>query len=420
MKSKTFIILIAICLVLAGAVYFIYTKDQKKDAETKPAGDVFANLPVNDVASVKITSPESEVELKKGDPVWIVENRFGYPADFKKIADFVKKVRDLKVGRTFNASEDTLTRLALNSPDKPDTPDDQKGTRVLFEDKDQKVLMDVVLGKAREADSGHGGHYVKSANEFSVYVVDQNFRYINKKPEEWIDKELIDVKAKDIEKVVCVDPENEGPLYTLQRPEKDKDPEFLDAPEGKKIKKAKINGIFGALSSFRIEDVADPAKDASETAAEKALRYEFHLFDGTVYHVFPGKAVAGDDNKYYVKAEVKYAAPTETPSEETPETGGEKPPGLNPDDIAPEPVAASEPMAAASEEKKDGDDAKDEEAAKKETKSPAELAADAEKLNQKVSPWTFVIAKWKHEKYVADPGDFFEEEEKEEAGGGSE
>ncbi|QTA84317.1 DUF4340 domain-containing protein [Desulfonema magnum] len=377
MKLKTFVILLVVCCALGGVAYFTMYQKETENKQVKMGEKLFPDFPVNDVAAITIKSHEDSVALKKGEPVWVVENRFNYPADFSKITDIVKKLKDSKLGRSFKADDEKRSRLALYGPEKEDMPEDQRGTRLTLEDKKKKILADIILGNPREG----GGHYVMHANADDVYMVDQIFSFLDKKPDEWLDKELTEAKSNDVEKVVCTDPKSEKVIYTLKRPEKGKDPEFANLPEGKKLKKSKANSLFGAIGSFRIEDVADPAKEAGETGLDNALCFEYHMFDGTVYKVYPGTALNNDNDKFYLKMSAAYVAKEKK-----------------------------------EEEKKQGEEEKavaDEETSKPEEteKNEVELSAEAEKLNKRISPWIYIVSKWRHDNFVADPEEFFEEQE---------
>ncbi len=83
MKLRTFVILLVICGILGGAAYFMSGQDnQSEDKQLKMGENLLGKLPVKDIASITIKSNEDSVALKKGDPVWVIENRFNYPANF--------------------------------------------------------------------------------------------------------------------------------------------------------------------------------------------------------------------------------------------------------------------------------------------------------------------------------------------------
>ena len=381
MKTKTFVILLIACAVLTLVTYMTLNHDDAGTKQGKMGEKLFSDLPLNAVAAVTVKGPDESVTLKKGENIWLVENRFNYPASFSLLTDIVNNLKDAAIGRSFKADEETLSRLSLQHPDKKEKAAEQRGVQVILQDKDRKVLADVMVGKARP----EGGHYLMLAKEPTVYLVDKTFKTLNKKLADWLDKELTEeINAADIEKVVCRD--SEKILYTFKRPEKGKDAEFEGTvPEGKKLKNAKVNEVFGALSYFRIDDIADPAKKAEETGLDKALCFEFYLFDGTVYKAYPGKELTEDKEKSYFKAEVAYLAPEKKAEEkkEEPDKADKKEEKTQPPEKTQKP-----------EEK---------------PKTEADVSADAKKLNEKISPWIYVISKWKREKFVANTDDFFEE-----------
>ncbi len=394
MKLKSFVILLVVAAVLGGLAY-LGTRTETSEKQGKMGGPFLSDFPMNEIRSVSVKSAENSASLKKGETVWVLEDRFNYPADFSAITDFVKNLKEAKVGRSFKAEKDTLARLGLEDPDKKEGAAEEKGIRVILEAKEKKVLADLIIGKSRESSSpgSGGGQYVMLAKDPTVYLVDKSFRSLDKKAAEWLDKELTDVKTPDIEKVICLDPKSGKTVYTLKRPEKGKDAELTEMPAERKVKKAKINSALGAVASLRIEDVADPAKKAEETGMDKALCLEYHLFDGTVYKAYPGIAVPEDAEKYYLKVEVGYTAP-EVKAEENAEASGD-------------------------EKLSDEDKAKQEEERKKKAedrkKQESELADTAKKLNEKISPWTYLIPKWKYENFVSNAEEFLEEVKKEEA-----
>ncbi len=309
MKSKTFFILLALCAVLGIATYMVSTSGRNSEKKQTGSEDKFlSELPVNDIASISVKDAENEVVLEKGESVWAVKTRFGYPADFGKIAEFAKKLKESKVGRTFDATDDTRDRLALHSPDEKDIKPENKGTRVTLKDKAGKVLADVIVGKAREASAGAGGHYLMTVGGKTVYLVDKDYAYMDKKPSDWVLTDLLDVKSEEVREVVCTDSKSGTVRYTLRRAEKGKDMELVNAPADKKLIPSKLNNVVSALAGFKIEDVADPAAKAEDTGTD-GICLTFRIFDGTEYSACPGKASKEDAEKYYVRVSAAYKEP---------------------------------------------------------------------------------------------------------------
>ncbi len=383
MKLKSFIILLVVCAVLGVAAYFTLMKKEPEATGPKMGDLLFEDFPVNDVARISITNDEGTVTLQK-DKVWGVVERYNYPADFDKIRTFVKKFLDLRLGNVFKGSKDSISRLKLAAPDQEGVPQESKGARITLEDKQNKPVIDIIIGASRKSGTG-GGHYLRMADEEKVYLVAENFRYIDDTPKDWIEKDLLSADAADIKSMACYPPETEEPLYSLKRSEKNKDAEFVAPPEDKKIKDSKISSVMRAIASIRTEDIADPAKGLDEIGMESPHRFEYRTFDGTVYKIRTGKSGEGDSAEHYLKLEVSFMAPEET---EESETEGET--------METEAEGAESAPAAAETD----------------SKSPEEIAKEAETLNEKVEPWTYIISQWKYEAFETDLNEFYEEETK--------
>ncbi len=392
MKSKTFIVLLVVCAVLGGITYWQFNKENGGAARDAAMGEeLLADLSVNDIAAVRVIGPENSAALKK-ETVWEVENRFGYPADFSRITDLVKKLRSVAVGRSFKANDDARSRLALHPPDKDGVDDEARGTRVVLENADGKTLADVLVGNPREASAGAGGHYLMRLPGDTVYLVDKSFSRLETEPREWLVKELVDASSADIREVQYRAADGGEPVYTLARPEKGKDPAFQVRPEGfsdREIKKSEINTLFGALSGFQIENVADPADKPADDSFRHV--FEYRLFDGSWYKAFLGEAVPGDDDdNYYVKVRAGFTSP---PAEETDSEG---------DDASTE-AAEDDPEAQkkAEEEKK--------KTAEERRQKQAELKEKALELDEKLQSWTYIVPEWRYNKFKTDVEGLFEE-----------
>jgi len=369
MKFRSFIILLAICCGLAAVTYVVLVPTKETSRQSMLGQKPFESLAVNDIAAITITAPGSEIVLKKQASGWTVANRFNYPANFSNIADFAKKINRLTIGRNFKATPETISRLALHPPERKDIQKSRKGVRVLLADKNNNSLLDLIIGKSRESSAGTGGQYVMPSKTSMVYLVDGDFRYLEKEASEWLDSALFDIKAEDIEKVIAHTPGRKTPLYTLKRPSKDKAPVFVSPPENKTVTSSKIDEVFEALWSMEINDISDPLKTSRQTGFEILPHFEYHLFDGTVYRIYPGNAVNQDEKQFYLKVDVSYQKPKPEPADDQ--------------SSSPEEEAARQ---------------------KKET----ELQAEIKRLSGRISPWTYIVSKWKIERFVNDPEEFFE------------
>ena len=394
MKPKTMLFLVIILGILIGISTIIKTMQTPSvSKKSRLGGELLENLPVNDIASVTIQSEEGTVQLGKVDDKWVVKSRYNYPVDFKKLIDFVKKWKEAKIGRSFKASEASLARMKLLSPDKAEANDEEKGIMVSLKKDDDSVIANIITGKVRENEQrASGGQYVRIDDSDTVYLTDKNFKYVTKDSKGWLDKDLLDIKDEDIQKVIFKNLDGKK-VYTIQREKKGEDAKLVNVPEGRKPNKSEISSVMRALSSLRIEDIENPNEE--QTDKSKVDQMTFYLFNGKVYSLYPEKKFKNNEDVYCIRMEVAFQKPPE------PEKKEEKPAETT-DEITPVP------------EEKAETDADKEDADKKEEKTPEELAYEAKSDNIKMSPWTYVLAKWKYENFISNIEELLEEEKKKE------
>jgi hypothetical protein len=369
MKVKTLVVLLIILAVLA--VIGVATLNRKGPEQGKKVLGTFLmkDLPANDIAALDIRGKGGEaVHLRKVAGRWVVQERFGYPADFSRLSDLVHKLMNAKVGRTFQASQDALKRLQLLDPEQGNAKDEEKGTRVTFQDSKGKTLAQLVMGKVMKGGQGGmypEGQYLKLNDRPNIFLVDKAFEGLEKSPSGWLKKDLIDVKAADVREISCVAADGKNVVYAFKRPEEGKDLEPVTLPPGRKLRKSGLNELAGALSSLNIEDVADPGLDLQSMGLNPSAKLEYRLFNGIVYDLYPGKKCKGSD-KCYLRVEVGYEKPA---------------------DVTQAPKGKIQ-------------------------KKKEDPAQEAKSLTQKIGHWTYIIPQWKHDAFVTDLGSLLEKESK--------
>ena len=386
MKIKTSVTLLVILAVLAVAGILLVREQSPRRGGVALGTQLLKDLPGNGVVAIEIKGPEGDtVSLAKKEDNWVVKDRYGYSADFSKIADFVRSLQQMQVGRSFEASEDTLKRLKLGDPEGANVPDDDKGILVELKDDAGKSLASVVLGKRRKTGRGASTHgqYIRLGPEPLVYLVDKDFASYRREPQDWLEKLLVDVRDDAVRKVVCEGLDEEGVLFGVERPGKGAELVLLDPPPDKKIKKASLDILARALDTLRLDDVVDPAATLESLGIELQARLEYHTFDGMIYRAYPGKSNT-DAERFYLRLEVDYKEPPEEVMEATAEEEG----------------SATEKAGAEEEEQPE--------------KTPEEMTREAKELNERLSAWTYEISEWKHGDFIMDLEEFFEEPEKKE------
>ena len=377
MKTRTLLILILILGILAGAGALIIRLKAPERSQERMGNHLFEQLPVNDIMSITIKGDGEAVTLVKKTDFWVVANRFHYPADFSKIIDLVRNFKDAKIGRQFASSEDKLKRLSLKDPEDSEAPQGTQGIRILLQGEKGASLASILLGKTRKGGEGGAfpdGRYVMLGDEPTIYLIDKHFPLLEKKPSAWLDKELVKVAGDEVKKISCAKDQGKKVVYTLERPKKGNDFETENLQAGQKIDKSKINRLSGALSALRIEDVLDPSTDPVTIGMDASTKLEYHLFNGTIYRVYVGKGCLEAD-RCYLKVEVDYQKPkgeTDKPAE--------------------------------------GESGKKGQGSPK--KTPEEYALEAKHLNDRLSPWVYVIPKWQHSAFVTDLDQLLEKTDK--------
>jgi len=350
MKTKTVVTLLIILALLAGSgVLILHFQDQDS-----PSGEMGAflieQLPANEIASITIDRPGDSVSMTKEGDLWVVKDRFGYPADFSKISDLAKTLKRVKVGRKFGPSDDLKKRLALKSPDDTGAPESERGTRVRLKDGAGNTLVDILLGKTRTRGGENrspDGQYVMLANDPDIFLVGTPFSSFEVGPSAWLEKELVKVTAEDVKKIVSFGPNQGEKRFILERPEKGKDFELLRPSTDKKTEKSALNRLAGALSSLRAEDISNPSAPPESVSPKLSPRLDYYLYNGMIYHVFPGKPCS-ETGPCYLRLRVDY----------------QKGPATE--------------------------------------KEVEEDAARAKRQDLRLSPWVFEIPRWQHKDFLTD------------------
>jgi hypothetical protein len=298
MRGKTIGWLLGGTIILAAAALLLRSGGQNESGAARIGERLFPSLPVEEVARITVTGHRQTVLLRRGEEGWTVTERFGYPADFNRIAALVEKIADLRIGRQFAATPEVRARLGLNAPGSA-APEGEIGVQVRLGREDGKPdVAAFLLGKPREAAAPGGGQYVLAENEQAVSLVDREFEPLDETTgADWIDKQVLNAAASEIESVVCRR-FPEGPvLYRLRRPAKGQKAILEgEAPAGQRLLDYRIEQLFEALSPLKVSDVAGPV-GAGEDQRDESLIYEFTQFDGAQYRLVPGTVPAGQEEK---------------------------------------------------------------------------------------------------------------------------
>jgi hypothetical protein len=377
MRARSLIILLLSLGVAMGATALVVHWQSSKPSRTVLGSRLLADLPVNEVAFLSIKSGDNAVSLARKESGWVVQERFNYPADFGRITNLIRKLKEVQVGRQFEGSEETLKRLALKDPDGPQDSETEKGTRMVLKDQQEKVLASVLLGSERQRAPnvrGSGGRYLRLGESTMVYLIDEHLRLAQGEPADWLERQLLQVEPAELKRISAATADGKRVLYSFQRSGPGKELENVDLKVSGKIREQELRRVSMALRGLRIIDVVE--HQASPTLDGFPFRLDYELFNGMTYRIYPSAGCSkSSEDQCLLRLEVDYQEPPADKGDESVKEAG-------------------------AEEKSETE------------KTSEELAAEARSLNERLSPWIYRVPWSKHYAFKTDPIYFFEKEKK--------
>ncbi|HZN24646.1 MAG TPA: DUF4340 domain-containing protein [Burkholderiales bacterium] len=312
MNRKQFLILVVALLVLGGAGLAMFWQDiaAYRTAGSKIGGKLLPNLKIADLAQLELRDAKNRVTLVRKENHWVVQERDGYPADFKAISDFVIKLSDLKIVQADTVGESLLPRVELVEPGKGEGA----GTLVELKDAGGKTLAAVVLGKkVLKKDPGNplpsaqdgvpAARYIRVLDEKNqVVVVSDPLAAAEAQPGRWLDKDF----AK-IERVKTLSVESDNG-WKITRDEEWGQWKF--AGGGGDLDPSGAVSAVNSLGQLSFNDVVAGAKPEEEG---KPVTITADTFDNLVYTVRLAKRKGSED--YLLSVNVSGEPPRERQGE---------------------------------------------------------------------------------------------------------
>ena len=338
---------------------------------------------VNDVDKVVIAGAENKVvaTLTRGAGGWSLAEKSGYAADTGKLREFLLKLADAKLLEQKTANKDKYAALGVEDV----AAKDAKSVEVELGGLAQPVK--VVVGTA----NARSGTFVRRAGEAESWLASGNIS-VDRKTENWLRKDLVDVPAARIASVEVAHPD--GKVVRIAKDaEGDANFKLADVPKGREAgSEYTVNGLASTLGALRLDDVV-PAKDA--TPADKPLKARYAAFDGLVVDVVAWEKDGKDYAQFTAttdpdragkhieaqQAKEKTEYDTVIAAHQKSATAGDASKGADA-----KADATAEPVKPASV----ADPAKDREA------KLAALDKEAADLNARVRDWTFVLPAYKY------------------------
>jgi len=319
MSQKQFFVIIVLAAIVCVVGVYMVNKDKEKSLsmERNLGAKIFKDLPINDVRGLKITSNGNKtVTVRKTDGRWEVAELYSYPANFEKIADFICKLRELKIAQNVRVDDAGLADLGLLSTSLPGG-----GAEIDLTAADGKKILSFLVGKKRTKENPmedfsapEGRYLLLSEKPLKVVVVNDLFAETDSNPKDWLDKTFI--SASNIK---CAGLVRDGKQEWAVKRDKQADTMVLqDVPEGREVDTAKLTRVANCLSSLDFDTVVDPVLDVKDTGLDTPTVFTADTFNGLKYVFSTGKA---KDSSKYVKVAVSftdYPLP-DGPADEKPE-----------------------------------------------------------------------------------------------------
>lgn len=279
MKINRMLILVAAALFLLS---FLSYRNSVERADRFERGQKFLpNLNPDEIAQITIIKGEDTTQLRRSDQKLVVTSAGGYPAKNEAFNRFISDILELGLEKEIGRGESLEKDLELASE-----PRGENTIEVAFKDKNDKDMVHFLVGKAFE---GGSGNYVRRLDsEDGVIYLTSSRVYFSTASDDFLDKDIVDVKKTDISAIRGVDFQVESVDDTLK---------LTDLPSGKK-ESAKLNSLTTALSglSFQKHYLADDP-------AVQGLRFgtivEVSLKDESGYQV----RIAESGDKHYLQIE---------------------------------------------------------------------------------------------------------------------
>jgi len=318
MNRNQFTILIALVVIVGGLG--LWQSRREKSSYQTSGGDLgqkpFAKLAINDVAQIRLKNADAEVNLVKNGDTWKVKERGDYPANYSSLADFLRKLTDVKVAQSEQVGPSQLPRLELVSPESGAKTN--AATLVELRDKGGKVLQSVLLGKkqtkqaASPSPFGGGdmavGRWIKIGSGDSVALVSDSLNEAEPKPADWLDKEFF--KVEKARSVSVTRPEGTN-SWSASKESESGSWKLADLKPGEEVDTNKVTAIGSPLSFPSFNDVVVDTKPA-ETGADKPTTAKIDTFDNFSYNLSLAKgAQKGEEEIYNLTVSVTASFPKE-------------------------------------------------------------------------------------------------------------
>ncbi|MDI9400837.1 MAG: DUF4340 domain-containing protein [Limisphaerales bacterium] len=324
MNLKALIGLIVAAAVAIAITASLMKKDSASWQTAEVGGLLFEDLPVNDVEQIHITQGSENLTLNKQNDIWVVKERYNYPASFQDISQLVIRLSETKPLRVIEAGQSQLGRLSLLPPQE----DQGGGTLLEMKGAKDKLLLSLLLGKpyVRQSEAQKNpmmgmygdmpeGRYVLLGNTPPVYLIDEPFESVEPNPTAWLNKDFFKVERLSSVSVQFMG--ESAPDWEFSRETISSDFELKGALPTENADASKTRSLSSVFSYASFNDVLPLSTDPDITRLNLPTIVVIKTFDGFTYTIHIGKLTADESERYLsVKVDAQLQSERIVPADE--------------------------------------------------------------------------------------------------------
>jgi len=288
MNIKTFIVLVIVLGGLIAAAVFLNKKPETRVRVAGVSGGdaVFSELDVNNINAIDLGLMTSTIRLVRAESGWVSESMFKYPADFSKIAGFLRTLNELKVGQVLREGEAAPADLGLD----PAVPNPDR-IAVTLAYGNGKAPVSFTLGASKESrpDPSVGfaapqGRFMQKADG-PVIQISESFMELGGSADSWISRDLLQVGADQIASVEVTT--TNGSLVLSQ--DSSGPYKLADQGENEKVDDAAAARLFQGIQWLSFDGVVDPGLSDLDAGIQEFDVAKYTTKTGIVYQLDIGR-----------------------------------------------------------------------------------------------------------------------------------
>ena len=275
MKTKPFALLSLLTALSVGAAMWSTVERGRATASSAPPASLFPNLidQVNDITSINVHTPKLAFTIRRvaGDNCQVPE-RDGYPVDFATVKQAVVGIAQMRLLEAKTAKPALHHKLFLKTP-----KEGGRGTAISLGKDGDKTIAAIIVGKTKVAptENADGIYYVRRQGDAQSYLASGRVEVLES-IDRWLDDSMPTIARKRVRTAATIQPDGSRAGVVRTDPDS-RDFKIADLPAGMKPLSATAGNALGsALGFLSFEDV----RRADKIDFKDAHRALFKTFDG--------------------------------------------------------------------------------------------------------------------------------------------